>query len=560
MDNLYDVIIIGGGPAGLTAALYLARAKYKVAVLEKETFGGQIAITDEVVNYPGVTRASGRELTETMKKQAQNFGAEFISDEVKSILAKGDIKTVKTEQGEFKCFGILLAMGAEPRIVGFRGEEEFKGHGIAYCATCDGEFFTGKEIFVIGGGLAAAEEAVFLTKYAKHVTILMRKGDFSCSKFAADAARSNEKITVLTNTEVESVEGDTELHTIRYRNNITGEVTEYKADEGETFGVFVFAGYTPATSIVRGVINLNEQGYIETDRTLKTSAEGIYAAGDVRIKPLRQVATAVGDGALAATELEKYASQMQKKTGLYPQVEKRHKEEEKTHMKPENLKTSSRFFTSDVIDKLDSMFSRMESPLILKLYLDERQVSTDLRECMEELAKLTDKLTVEVVSGGVSRECDGDTCSIVSEVIDDNELPYVKVCRADGSWTGLAFHGIPGGHEFTPFIMGLCNAAGPRQSIDDNLLEDIRRIDRRTDIKVLITLSCSMCPDLVAASQRIALENDKVTAQVYDVSHFSEIREQYNVMSVPCLVVNDGEKVQFGKKNIKQVMDILKGM
>ena len=215
MQNLYDVIVIGGGPAGLTAALYLARAKYRTLVVEKEKFGGQITITHEVVNYPGVGRTSGAELTETMRRQAESFGAEFLLTEVESLELSGDIKTVKTARGDLKAFGVLLATGAHPRMVGFRGEEQFRGRGVAYCATCDGEFFTGKEVFVVGGGFAAAEEAVFLTKYARHVTILIRGNDFSCAESVAEGARNHPKITVLYNTEVEEVLGDSTLRAIR---------------------------------------------------------------------------------------------------------------------------------------------------------------------------------------------------------------------------------------------------------------------------------------------------------------------------------------------------------
>ena len=309
MKNLYDVVVIGGGPAGLTAALYLARAKYRVVVVEKENFGGQITITHEVVNYPGVAHTSGKELTETMRKQAASFGAEFMLAEVESLDMEGDIKTVKTSRGELKTFGVLLATGAHPRMVGFKGEEDFRGRGVAYCATCDGEFFTGKEVFVIGGGFAAAEEAVFLTKYAKHVNILIRKDDFRCGGHAADAAKNHEKITVLTNTEVEEVLGDTTLRAIRYRNTLSGEVTEYRAAEGDNIGVFVFAGYSPATSLVKGLAELDEAGYIVTDRNLKTSVEGLYAAGDVCIKPLRQVVTAVADGAFAVHAAQEYLAE-----------------------------------------------------------------------------------------------------------------------------------------------------------------------------------------------------------------------------------------------------------
>ena len=238
-DTFYDVIVVGGGPAGLTAALYLARARYRVLVVEKASFGGQITITHEVVNYPGVGITSGAELTETMRKQAESFGAEFLLAEVESLDMSGDIKTVRTTRGELHAFGVLLATGAHPRAVGFKGEEEFKGRGVAYCATCDGQFFTDKDVFVIGGGFAAAEEAVFLTKFARKVTILIRKDDFSCAQSVADHARNHPKITVLTNTLVEEVSGENGLNYIRYKNTKTGQVTEFRANQGENFGVFV---------------------------------------------------------------------------------------------------------------------------------------------------------------------------------------------------------------------------------------------------------------------------------------------------------------------------------
>ena len=536
MQNLYDVIIIGGGPAGLTAALYLARAKYRVVVLEKEKFGGQITITHEVVNYPGVFKTSGAELTETMRKQAESFGAEFLLAEVESLDMAGDIKTVKTARGELKAFGVLLATGAHPRMVGFQGEADFRGRGVAYCATCDGEFFTGKEVFVVGGGFAAAEEAVFLTKYAKHVTILIRKDDFSCAQSVADAARNHPKITVLTNTEVEEVLGDTALRAIRFRNNRTGEVTEYRAESGDNIGVFVFAGYAPATALVKGIAELNEQGYIITDRSMKTSIEGLYAAGDVCVKSLRQVVTAVGDGALAATELEKYAAAMHRKTGLHPEMPKT--EPPKQEAPAPKAETGSSLFDENMLAQLNAVFARMGSSLILKLALDDRPVSAELKGYMEELAKLTGKLTVETADGG-------------------EDAPCVKVCKADGTWTGLAFHGVPGGHEFTSFVLGLYNAAGPGKPLDADVKSDIAALSGK-DMKVLVSLNCTMCPELVTAAQKIAAENGTVTAQVYDISHFPAIREKYNVMSVPCLVINDGEKVSFGKKNIRQLLDLLR--
>ena len=222
-ENMYDVMIAGAGPAGLTAAIYLARACYRVLVVEKEKIGGQITITEEVVNYPGIEKTDGKSLTAAMYRQAKNFGAEFLMAEVEKLDVDGEYKIVHTNKGDFSCYGILLATGAHPRMIGFEGEERFKGRGVAYCATCDGEFFTGKEIFVVGGGYAAAEESVFLTKYASHVTILIRGEDFSCSKSSADKARANEKITVLTSTEIVRAEGEDVLTTLVYKNVKTGE-------------------------------------------------------------------------------------------------------------------------------------------------------------------------------------------------------------------------------------------------------------------------------------------------------------------------------------------------
>ncbi|OUN20400.1 thioredoxin reductase [Flavonifractor sp. An82] len=535
MEHLYDVVVIGGGPAGLTAALYLARARYRVVVVEQERFGGQITITSEVVNYPGVERTSGAELTETMRRQAEGFGAEFLLAEVTGLELEGDVKTVRTSRGALSCFGVLLATGAHPRMVGFRGEEQFRGRGVAYCATCDGEFFTGKDVFVVGGGFAAAEESVFLTKYARHVTILIRGDDFTCAQATADAARNHEKITILTNTVVEEVSGDTALRSIRMRNAKTGQETEHQAADGETFGVFVFAGYEPATELVKGLAELDRQGYILTDRSQKTTADGLYAAGDVCVKPLRQVVTAVGDGALAATELERLCAAMQQKTGLRPQAPKSRAPEPEVQ-----VQAKSGLFTGEMLSQLHTVFDRMASSLILQLCLDETPVSAELEHYMQELAAQSDKLSVE----------QGDPSKV-------EHLPCVQICRSDGSWTGLAFHGVPGGHEFTSFVLGLYNAAGPGQALDEETEAAIRAIRKPVELQVLVSLSCTMCPELVTAAQRLAAAHPDISAQVYDLNHFPDLREQYQVMSVPCLVVNGGEQISFGKKNIRQLLELL---
>lgn len=539
MDNLYDVVVVGGGPAGLTAALYLARAKYRVLVVEKEQLGGQITITSEVINFPGVYKTSGRELTETMRKQAESFGAEFMLAEATGFELTGKIRKVITSRGEISCFGILLATGAHPRKIGFNGEEKFKGHGVAYCATCDGEFFAGKEVFVIGGGFAAAEESVFLTRYAKHVTVLVRGEDFSCAKNTADAAKNHEKITVLTNCSVVSVEGDSALRILKYKNNQTGDVMEYRAEKGDTFGVFVFAGYEPETALVKDFVKLNEQGYVETDEQQKTNIDGFYAAGDVCVKNLRQVVTAVGDGALAATELERYAAKMQKITGLKPQIKEAVRQENPEKEHEGANQSADSLFDADMTAQLKTVFSRMEHPLLLRLYLDSKPLSVELKNYVEAMAELTDKLSVEIAENHT-----------------ESETPCVRVFREDQSDTGLAFHGVPGGHEFTSFVLGLYNAAGEGQTVSDSVRERIAKIEQAVHIQILVSLSCTMCPELVTAAQKIAALNPLVAAEVYDINHFGEKKQKYNVMSVPCLVINE-DKISFGKKNIEQILDLI---
>jgi len=298
----------------------------------------------------------------------------------------------------------------------------------------------------------------------------------------------------------------------------------------------VFAGYAPATEAVKGIVELNEQGYIVTDASQKTSADGVYAAGDVCIKPLRQVVTATSDGALAATELEKYVAAMQRKTGLRAAAPSP-KESTTVTAQPQKTAESGELFTAEMRQRLDTVFTRMEQPLLLKLYLDKRPISAELESFISALVAISDKLELEV--------CDRQG--------QETFAPCVEVCLADGTPAGLAFHGVPSGHEFTSFILGLYNAAGPGQALDEATREQIAAITNKTDMKILVTLSCTMCPDLVVAAQRIAAANPNVTAHVYDIRYFENLKDQYKVMSVPCMVIND-DKVLFGKKNVAQLL------
>ena len=583
-DDLYDVIVVGGGPAGLTAGLYLARARYRVLILEKDDFGGQITITNEVVNYPGVGRTTGRALTQTMRQQAQDFGAEFLSAEAIGLDVHGDVKTVHTSRGDLKAFGILLATGASPRKLGFEGESEYAGRGVAYCATCDGEFFTGKEVLVVGGGFAAAEESVFLTTYASKVTVLVREQDFTCDATVAAAAKNNPKIEVRYQVELQGVTaGQGGLREAAILNRAPGQTEPWRPADGGTFGVFVFAGYVPATDLVRGVVELDDYGYVVTHGYLETSVPGVYAAGDLRAKNLRQVVTATADGAIAAVELERYAKRMSEKTGLMPQRPASYVYEQSTAKTnaasldatapaPASAKRSadaaaaanavrksSELFSDATRQQLNVVFGRMSRPVTLALELDDTPLSTELRGFIDALVALSGgKLKSTVVDGEYKKD---DTGRAVFDV--DSVLPAARPCVrmvVDGEPTGLAFHGVPSGHEFNSFVLGLYNVAGPGQPLGDDLIDRSRSITDPLDIMVLVSLTCTMCPETVLASQRIASLNPAVRAEAYDVAHFPELRDHYGAMSVPCIVITraDGtQQVEFGKKSIPQMLELV---
>ena len=583
-NDLYDVIVIGGGPAGLTAGLYLARARYRVLILEKDDFGGQITITNEVVNYPGVGRATGRALTQTMRQQAQDFGAEFLSAEAIGLDVHGDVKTVHTSRGDFKAFGILIATGASPRKLGFEGESEYAGRGVAYCATCDGEFFAGKEVLVVGGGFAAAEESVFLTTYASKVTVLVREQDFTCDAAVAAAAKNNPKIDVRYQVELQGVTaGQGGLREASILNRATGQTETWKPVDGGTFGVFVFAGYVPATDLVRGVVELDDYGYVVTHGYLETSVPGVYAAGDLRAKNLRQVVTATADGAIAAVELERYAKRMSEKTGLTPQRPVSCAYEQSTtktdaasldataptptpapatnrnaDAAANAVRKPGELFSDATRQQLNVVFGRMSRPVTLALELDDTPLSTELRGFIDALVALSGgKLKSTVDDGEYEKD---DTGRAVFDV--DSVLPAARPCVrmvVDGEPTGLAFHGVPSGHEFNSFVLGLYNVAGPGQPLGDDLIERAKSIASPLSIMILVSLTCTMCPETVLASQRLASLNPAVRAEAYDVSHFPELKDQYGAMSVPCIVINRGgeQTVEFGKKSIPQMLDLI---
>jgi len=300
--KVYEVIIIGGGPAGLTAGLYTSRSRFNTLLIEIGLLGGQMTTTEVIENYPGFPQGiNGDELSRLMEEQAKRFGLEVVSQEVVEVKLEGERKLVKTDESTYLCEALIICTGTEYRKLGIPGEKEFTGKGVSYCATCDGAFFKDSQIVVVGGGDSALTEALFLTKFAKELTIIHRRDALRGTKIYQERVLSNPKIKMLWNSVVQKIKGDSIVRSIVIKNVKTGEI-----DEFNTEGVFLFVGVSPRTQFLKNLITSDEAGYIVTDENCETSIKGIFAAGDCRKKLLRQIATAVGDGAIAAFATEKY--------------------------------------------------------------------------------------------------------------------------------------------------------------------------------------------------------------------------------------------------------------
>ncbi len=529
MRQIYDAIIVGGGPAGLSAAIYLTRAKYSVLVIEKEKFGGQITITSEIVNYPGVLEDSGEGLTTKMRQQAQNFGAEFKIAQVDSLELDDPIKKIITDQGTFESIGLVLAVGASPRKLGFPGEKEFQGRGIAYCATCDGEFFEGCELFVIGGGFAACEEAIFLTQYATKVTMIVREEDFTCAKSIADEVRAHPQIETIFETEIIEAGGHQQLEYAVFRNNQNQTTWRYEVKDNQRFGIFVFVGYVPANDIFKDQLTLNDQGYLLTNRYQKTNIDGVYGAGDICDKELRQVVTAVSDGAIAATSLEKYIAQMKQHHAIETvEVVKK----QNNHSQQQT--TSDAFLSQEIKQQLQPILDKLSKDIYLMTYVNDHSFSQELKSFTEEFAALSPH---------------------IHTIVKKSDQSYIDFCDAQQKSIGLQYHLIPGGHEFNSFVLAIYNVASSGQPIKEELLQKIHHLKTHY-IQVFVSLSCTMCPEVVQSIQRIAIENQQIESHIYDLAHYPEYKEQYNIMSVPCIVI-DQKKVVFGKKSLEELIELI---
>lgn len=415
---------------------------------------------------------------------------------------------------------------------------------------------------MVGGGYAAAEEAIFLTKFAKKVIIAVREEEFSCAKTIVDKVKSHNKIEVLYNTELQEVGGEEVLSFAKFKNNKTGEVFEYNVDEDDgTFGVFVFIGYKPQTELLKGKVELNEQGYVLTDENMKTNLDGVYAAGDLRPKALRQVVTAVSDGAIAATSAEKYVAEQKDRLGIVDDevIEEIKKEDISKKIEEKNIREKlniddknrkSKLLNDGLRSQIKSILSMMESEVTLVSIVDESiDKSVEFMDLILDMASLGEKLNVEIYKKSENIE--------IEEKINADKLPVVALLDKNKNYSGVKFHGVPGGHELNSFILAIYNLAGPGQAIDEDLLKEIKAFDKKTNLKVMVSLSCTLCPDVVVASQRLAMENENIETEMIDLSLFEDIKRNHRIMSVPAIIVND-EKVHFGSKKINEILDLLK--
>ncbi len=534
MENLYDLIVIGAGPAGLTAGIYMARAKYKTLILEKEKIGGQITITEEVVNYPSVLKTSGEALTKQMAKQAEAFGAEIKLDEVVNLNLEGDIKEIITKTTTYKALTIIIATGANPRKLGFKGEQEFQGRGVAYCATCDGEFFTGKDIFVVGGGFAAAEEAMFLTRFGKSVTMIVREPEMTCASSIIEKVKNHDpKINIRYFTEVKEITGDTFPRRIEFINNQTNETFSYENKE-DTFGTFVFAGYVPNTNLIKGKVELDKFGYVLTDENKQTNIPGVFAAGDLCVKNLRQVVTATSDGAIAATSCEKTASELHKKLNI-PNL---FIAKEEVKIDPKDLK-DGQFITSEMIPQLKGLFDQLLKNVVVEAHLNTSDVSDELNIFVSELQGISDKLTVEKIND-----------------LQNNQTPYISL-KSNGIYANYKFFGVPGGHEFTSFVVTIHRLYGPIKELSNESLNKLKTVNSKVKLDVVVSLSCTKCPGLVMALAHVLSHNSHIELNIYDIAYSTELRDKYKIMSVPCTIINDNEVV-FGQKDADDFIEIIK--
>lgn len=554
-EHVYDIIVIGGGSAALSAGIYAGRSMMDVLIIEKDKIGGQVTTTSDVVNYPGIRKTSGPQLMADMHTQATDFGVEFVTDDIVDVDFRSDDKVLTSRKGKtYKARAVLIATGASANKIGFPGEEEFTGRGVAYCSTCDGEFFTGMEIFVIGGGYAAAEEAVYLTRYGKKVHMIIREPDFTCAEMTANQAKNNPKIDIVYNTEVKEISGDGLLQQAIFVNNETGEETVFDAPEEDgSFGMFVFAGNKPNTDIFKEKIEMTPQGFIPTNESMETNVAGVYAVGDLRVKELRQIVTAVADGAIAATKAQQFVTSEKERLGIPVS----HKEVLTTAGEPESKAKEpvkeqvaeatkpGEWFPAAMKEQLRGIFAKLTKEVTIVNILDSAEAkTTELAGFLNEFGELSPKIIV--------KNSDHGSDKAFETKIGLERLPAAVLLDEQGEYTGIKFSGIPSGHELNSLVLAIYNVGSEGQAIEADLVEQIKTLPK-TKIQIFVSLTCHFCPDVVAACQRIASLNHNVEAEMIDTGLFPELKKEKKIMSVPAMMIDD-QKMIFGAKNMTEIL------
>ena len=535
MFKIYDAIIIGGGPAGLTSGIYGGRAKLNILIIEKDNLGGQISLTEEVINYPGILKITGNKLMENMREQAKNFGVNFIKDKVVKIDFANKIKKVITEQGEYEGYNIIIASGLIHKELNFRGEKEYRGKGISYCSICDGEFFIDKDIFVVGAGFAACEEALYLTRYGKKVYIIAREPEFTCSKTIGDKVFANNKIEVMFNSEILEVSGDNLVRKVKIKNNVNNEIKEYSSIDNENIGVFIFVGQKPETEIYKNQIKLNEDGYIVTDELMRTNIDKVFAVGDIRQKSLRQVVTAVADGAIAINQVE------EKNQDSEELVEKFEDKKIETIEETKKLNLFSDEMIKTLKENLKNISNKVEL-ILVKSGKEEENRNT--LEFINEFQQITDKVQFNIL------EAD-------NEVIDKKlleRLPAFFFKKSND--IKIKYSTVPLGQELESFIGAINEIYGGKIEIRENLLNRIKKIDKKINVKIGVSLKCTRCPQTVKVNQIIANNNENISLEIIDVVTHKNFKTKYDIVGVPAMVINDNN-LYFGQMSLEEMIEII---
>ncbi|OOB78354.1 MAG: hypothetical protein BEN18_07725 [Epulopiscium sp. Nuni2H_MBin001] len=524
---IYDVIIVGSGNSALFAAISAATAHLSVLVIENPRY-------DE-----NTMHSENKRFLKQMHERATSLDVKFISEEITTVSLKENVKSINLH----KATTVIFALYSKPRLLGFEQEELFIGKGISYCVSAEGELAKNKEVVIIGNNCRTIENAIFLTRYASKITIIVETPNFICTKEDFNKLKKYKRIVIKYNTTLTKVWGDKFVTRAAFKHNITKEEWEYYVETG--FKLFICSGVEPATAVVKDILSLTAYGYIITDDNLHTNIEGVFACGELRknelrYRMLRPMIVAVKEGSSAAEAAVKYIA----KLGLT---------KAKTTDTPKAVlpkpKPKNKFITPPIANQLQGVFSRLTKAIILITVVDSKNSrSIELKEFLEELVVLTDKLVLKAYEKGEN--------IALEQFLRIDKFPVVSMQTDEQQYLGIKFCGIPGGHELNSFILTIYNLGSSGQAIAEDDINRIKAINKAVNIKVAVSLSCHLCPDIVVASQRLAILNCNIETEMIDIALFENLRAKHKIRNVPAIIINDS-KVVFGAKTLTQIIDLI---